>query len=80
MCEGGKGEDFFFCVIVLPIESKRIDYVLEDMMKANSINQLPHMLRIDKNMTNVQKKSLGATPRKQGWKIESKPTNAPSKK
>jgi len=38
MCDGGKGEDFFLRVIVLPIESKRIDYVLEDMMTANSIS------------------------------------------
>jgi hypothetical protein len=80
MCKGGKREVFFLCVIVLPIESKRIDYVLEDMMRANSISQLRQMLKNNKNVTNVQKISLGPAPRKQGWKVESMPPNAPSKK
>jgi len=80
MCKGGKREVFFLCVIVLPIETKRIDYVLEDIMRANSISQLPQMLKNNKNVTNVQKISLGPALRKQGWKVESKPPNAPSKK
>jgi hypothetical protein len=80
MCKGGKKEVFFLCVIVFSIESKGIDHVLEDMMRANSISQFPKMLKNDKNVINVRKISLGVAPRKQGWKVESKPPNAPSKK
>ncbi len=39
--------------------ANKVIYVLEDMRKANSISQFPQMLKNDKNMTNVQKKSLG---------------------
>jgi hypothetical protein len=72
-------------IIVLPTMSKRINSILEDMMKANVISrQPPQMLKnpfIDnKNMISVQKKSLGLAPRKQSQKVESKPPNAPLRK
>jgi hypothetical protein len=66
-------------VIVSQVVSKKINSILEDMMRADNISRqmLKNPLVNDKNKKNVQKKSLVVAPRKRAQKAKSKLTNAP---
>lgn len=59
-------------VIVSQVVSKKINFVLEDMMKANNISRqmLKNPLVNDKNKKNVQNKSLVVASRKWAQKAK----------
>jgi hypothetical protein len=66
-------------VIVSQVVSKKINSILEDMMRADNISQqmLKNPFVNNENKKNVQKKNLVVAPRKRAQKAKLKLTNAP---
>jgi hypothetical protein len=66
-------------VIFLQVMSKKINSIMEDMMRGDNISRqmLKNPFVKNKNKKNVQKKSLIVAPRKWAQKAKSKLINAP---